>query len=105
MLLLCPTLEASLEEPGAHLLHSVCDISPRTAHHLPFALHLAQGHVFAVCLQISVSDTGSMTSQLSVSTYYGLIKLLATCVSGSHTVAEDLLQSGISGTLHKLLRR
>ena len=46
-----------------------------------------------------------MTSQLSVSTYYGLIKLLSTCVSGSHSVAEDLLQSGISNTLHKLLRR
>ena len=57
------------------------------------------------CLQISVSDTGSMTSQLSVSTYYGLLKLLSTCVTGSHTVAENLLQSGISGTLHNLLRR
>ena len=57
------------------------------------------------CLQISVSDTGSMTSQLSVSTYYGLVKLLSTCVTGSHTVAENLLQSGISGTLHNLLRR
>ena len=56
-------------------------------------------------LQISVSDTGSMTSQLSVSTYYGLVKLLSTCVTGSHTVAENLLQSGISGTLHNLLRR
>lgn len=57
------------------------------------------------CLQISVSDTGSMTSQLSVSTYYGLVKLLSTCVTGSHTVAENLLQSGISGTLGNLLRR
>ena len=56
-------------------------------------------------MQISVSDTGSMTSQLSVSTYYGLVKLLSTCVAGSHTVAENLLQSGISGTLHNLLRR
>ena len=57
------------------------------------------------CLQISVSDTGSMTSQLSVSTYYGLVKLLSTCVTGSHTVAENLLQSGISDTLRNLLRR
>jgi len=57
------------------------------------------------CLQISVSDTGSMTSQLSVSTYYGLVKLLSTCVTGSHTVAENLLQSGISDTLRSLLRR
>ena len=56
-------------------------------------------------MQISVSDTGSMTSQLSLSTYYGLIKLLSTCVTGSHSVAENLLRSGISGTLHNLLRR
>ena len=61
--------------------------------------------MYRCCLQISVSDTGSMTSQLSVSTYYGLVKLLSTCVTGSHTVAENLLQSGISGTLHNLLRR
>ncbi len=46
-----------------------------------------------------------MTSQLSVSTYYGLVKLLSTCVTGSHTVAENLLQSGISDTLRNLLRR
>eukprot|EP00891_Asterochloris_glomerata_P005589 jgi/Astpho2/5589/e_gw1.00079.2.1_t len=53
---------------------------------------------------ISVSETGSMTSQLSVSTYYGLIKLLSTCVKGSHTVAENLLQAGMSGTLRNLLQ-
>ena len=46
-----------------------------------------------------------MTSQLSVSTYYGLIKLLSTCVRGSHTVAEHLLQAGMSGTLRNLLQR
>lgn len=33
-----------------------------------------------------------MTSQLSVSTFYGLIKLLATCAAGAHVVAESLLQ-------------
>ena len=46
-----------------------------------------------------------MTSQLSVSTYYGLIKLLSTCVKGSHTVAENLLQAGMSRTLCNLLQR
>ena len=46
-----------------------------------------------------------MTSQLSVSTYYGLIKLLSTCVKGSHTVAENLLQANMSGTLRNLLQR
>ena len=52
---------------------------------------------------VAVSDSGGMTSQLSVSTYYGLIKLLTTCATGSHTVAENLLQGGISSTVRKLL--
>lgn len=69
-----------------------------------YALHLTS-HYALLCLQIQVSDTGSMTSQLSVSTYYGLMKLLSTCVTGSHTVFQNLLQSGISGTLQNLLRR
>lgn len=43
-------------------------------------------------LQVRVEESGSMTSQLSVSTFYGLIKLLATCAAGSHVVAESLLQ-------------
>ena len=44
-----------------------------------------------------------MSSQLSVPTFYGLLKLLATCASGSHVVAESLLQAGISSTLRNLL--
>lgn len=42
--------------------------------------------------QVRVEESGSMTQQLSVSTFYGLIKLLATCAAGSHVVAESLLQ-------------
>lgn len=44
-----------------------------------------------------------MTSQLSMSTYYGLVKLLTTCASGSDSVAETLLQAGLSTSLHNLL--
>ncbi|KAK9798991.1 hypothetical protein WJX73_009807 [Symbiochloris irregularis] len=53
---------------------------------------------------ISVSEGGSLTSQLSVSTYFGLVKLLTTCVISSAAVAETLLENGISGTLHSLLQ-
>jgi len=52
-----------------------------------------------------VSDAGGMTSQLSVSTYYGLVRLLTTCTAGSPAVAESLLQAGVSGTLRTLLAR
>ncbi len=40
-----------------------------------------------------------MTSQLSVSTYYGLIRLLTTCARGSPAVAESLLQADMAGTM------
>lgn len=43
-------------------------------------------------LQVRVEPSGSMASQLQVPTFFGLIKLLATCAAGSHTVAESLLQ-------------
>ena len=38
-----------------------------------------------------------------VSTYYGVMRLLATCAAGSHSVAETLLESGLPGTLRRLL--
>lgn len=54
---------------------------------------------------VAVSETGSMTAQLSLSTYYGLIKLLTTCAAGSHCVAESLLTAKLSGTMRNLLAR
>lgn len=82
-----------------------CQLSPATGLACNVMVSTTVKSQLLCGMQISVSETGSMTSQLSVSTYYGLIKLLSTCVSGSHTVAEELLQLGISSTLHKLLRR
>ena len=61
------------------------------------------GLINSIVEMVAVNDSGSITSQLSGSTFYGLVKLLATCASGSHLVAENLLQAGISGTLRKLL--
>jgi E3 ubiquitin-protein ligase TRIP12 len=51
-----------------------------------------------------VSESGSMTAQLNVSTYYGLIKLLATCAGGSASVAETLLTGGLPDSIRRLLR-
>lgn len=44
-----------------------------------------------------------MLSQLSVPTYYGLIKLLAMCAAGSQTVVQMLLDMCVSSTLRRLL--
>lgn len=54
---------------------------------------------------VAVSESGSMTSQLSVSTYYGLIRLLTTCARGSHAVAESLLTGNMSGVMRSLMAR
>eukprot|EP00951_Prasinocladus_malaysianus_P042030 scaffold503474_cov34-Prasinocladus_malaysianus.AAC.1 len=52
---------------------------------------------------IALTETGAMASGISVSTYFGLIKLLATCAAGQPSVAEALLEHGLSSTLHCLL--
>ncbi|KAL0023887.1 hypothetical protein WJX79_004926 [Trebouxia sp. C0005] len=104
-----PILTNLLQYQDAKVVDNACLALSRIAEafaHRPASLNmLCEFGLISNAVQlISVSDTGSMTSQLSVSTYYGLVKLLSTCVTGSHTVAENLLQSGISDTLRNLLR-
>ncbi len=41
---------------------------------------------------MGVSESGGMTSQLQASTFYGLLKILATMAAGSHVVAEALME-------------
>lgn len=65
---------------------------------------LASGGVVAAARQlVDVPEGGTPSTQLSVSTYFGLIKLLATCAAGSAPAFELLLQSRISTTLKALL--
>ena len=44
-----------------------------------------------------------MNSQLSVNTYFSLLKLLTTCVHGCPEIAKTLLTSGILETIRQLL--
>ncbi|GAB2291950.1 E3 ubiquitin-protein ligase upl3 [Dionaea muscipula] len=52
---------------------------------------------------ISASSSGGSQSSLSTSTYTGLIRLLATCASGSTVGAKTLFLVGISGILRDIL--
>lgn len=52
---------------------------------------------------ISTSNSGGGQASLSTSTYTGLIRLLATCASGSTVGAKTLLLLGISGILKDIL--
>ncbi|KAK9803385.1 hypothetical protein WJX72_003423 [[Myrmecia] bisecta] len=103
-----PILTNLLQYQDAKVVENACLALTRIAEalsHSSAQLEMLCGHgVITNAIQlIAVSDSGSMTSQLSMSTYYGLIKLLATCAKGSHTVAENLLTAGVSGTLRSLL--
>ncbi|KXZ47851.1 hypothetical protein GPECTOR_32g463 [Gonium pectorale] len=65
---------------------------------------LTTGGLVGQALQlIGLSDTGAMTSQLSLSTYYGLLKLLSTAASSSASVATTLLDAGALSTIRTLL--
>ena len=52
-----------------------------------------------------VTDSGALTSQLSLHTFYGLLRLLTACVTASPGVAEELLRARLSSTLRNLLAR
>ena len=56
---------------------------------------MIKDHHIRSCSQVAVSESGAMTAQLMVSTYFGLLRLLSTCAAGSHAVAETLLQNGV----------
>ncbi|KAK4761209.1 hypothetical protein SAY87_006102 [Trapa incisa] len=61
------------------------------------------GLVTQAAALISSSNAGSAQTFLSTSTYTGLIRILATCASGSPLGAKTLLLLGISGTLQDIL--
>mmetsp|Transcript_11522 Transcript_11522/g.28178 ORF Transcript_11522/g.28178 Transcript_11522/m.28178 type:complete len:2013 (-) Transcript_11522:941-6979(-) len=63
---------------------------------------LSSGNLISQVLElITLSDNG--TSTLSLNTYYGLIKLLATCASASPAVARQLVERGMLGVIKSLL--
>ena len=84
-------------------LSRIAEALARSPEHLEMLCN--QGLVSSAVQLVTVTENGSMTSQLSISTYYGLIRLLTSCASGSHAVAESLLQADLSTTMRNLLAR
>lgn len=93
--------DAKIVDSACLALTRIADAFSRSPEHMEMLVSF--GLINSIVELVKVSDTGSITSQLSGSTFYGLVKLLATCASASHVVAERLLQAGISGTLNTLL--
>ena len=84
-------------------LSRIAEALARSPEHLEMLCN--QGLVSNAVQLVTVTENGSMTSQLSISTYYGLIRLLTSCASGSPAVAESLLQANLSTTMRNLLAR
>lgn len=52
---------------------------------------------------ISINGSSSSSTQTSIATYFGMVKLLSTCASGSAAIAQQLLKAGVVDTLRQLL--
>lgn len=95
--------DAKVVEYACLALSRIAEALARSPEHLD--LLCSHGLVSNAVQLVTVTENGSMTSQLSISTYYGLIRLLTSCASGSHAVAESLLQANLSTTMRNLLAR
>ncbi|KAL4436702.1 hypothetical protein ABPG75_003841 [Micractinium tetrahymenae] len=93
--------DAKIVDSACLALTRIAEAFSRSPAHLETLCGL--GLVSSIVQMVGVSESGSMTSQLQVSTFYGLLKILSTMAGGSHVVAEALLQADISGTLRNLL--
>lgn len=103
-----PILTGLLQYPDAKVVDNACVALSSIAEAFATKSDLlellsTQGLINQALQLISISESGSMTSQLSLTTYYGLIKLLTTCSSGSPPVAHKLLQGGLIDILKALL--
>ena len=84
-------------------LSRIAEALARSPEHLDMLCN--HGLVSNAVQLVTVTENGGMTSQLSISTYYGLIRLLTSCASGSYAVAKSLLQANLSTTMRNLLAR
>ena len=82
-------------------LTRIAEAFARSPAHLKALCEL--GLIASIVQMVGVSESGGMTSQLQVSTFYGLQAILATMAAGSAVVAEALLQAGVSSALRNLL--
>ena len=95
--------DAKVVESASLALTRCAEALSHSPHHLET---LCSGGLVGSTLQlVAVSEGGSMTSQLAVPTYYGLLRLLTTCAAGCPAVAETLHRAAISATIRKLLSR
>ena len=84
-LALTRTVEAFSKDPGS--MEMLCGL----------------GLVDSILRQVAVTEGGGLSGALSSGTFYGLLRLLASCAASSHVVADSLLAGGVADTLRNLL--
>lgn len=95
--------DAKVVESASLALTRIAEATSRSPQHMDSLCN--QGLIDSSMQLVAVSEGGSMTSQLAVSTYYGLLKLLCACAQGSPPVVETLFRADMSRTLRRLLSR
>lgn len=105
-----PILCNLLQYQDAKVVDNACmallHIAEAYAHYAPLLEQLQSAGLINQALQlISINEGGSSASstQTSVGTYFGMVKLLSTCASGSAAIAQQLLKAGVVDTLRQLL--
>jgi len=106
-----PILCNLLQYQDAKVVDNAClallHIAEAYAHDAALLEQLQAAGLINQALQlISVNDSSNSTgssTQTSVCTYFGMVKVLSTCASGSAAVAQQLLKAGVVDTLRQLL--
>jgi E3 ubiquitin-protein ligase TRIP12 len=105
-----PILCNLLQYQDAKVVDNACmallHIAEAYAHHAQLLEQLQRAGLINQALQlISINEggAGGSSTQTSVGTYFGMIKLLSTCASGSAAIAQQLLKAGVIDTLRHLL--
>jgi len=100
--ILCNLLQYQDEKVVDNACIALQHIADAYAHDAALLEQLQKAGLINQALQlISSADSGS--PQTSVSTYFGMVRLLSTCASGYSAIAEQLLRAGVVDTLRQLL--
>lgn len=100
--ILCNLLQYQDEKVVDHACIALQHIADAYAQDATLLEQLQNAGLINQALQL-ISNADSGSPQTSVSTYFGMVRLLSTCASGFSAIAEQLLRAGVVDTLRQLL--
>jgi E3 ubiquitin-protein ligase TRIP12 len=104
-----PVLCNLLQYSDAKVVDNACmallHVADAYAHDASLLAQLQEAGLINQALQLISAHNGGAGGgpQTSVATYFGMIRLLSTCASGSAAIVEQLLKAGVVDTLQQLL--